>query len=192
MRWLVLILILPIALAAGLFFALTDAEPLLARNAKLSMEDLDRGRQVLQQLGLSSLQEGEMREVVVEEADLDKGLNYLVSKAAQGSASARIALGQVILRASVPIPPVIPSFTRYLNLELALAPAGKLLEPVELRLGSVTVPEALLPFLFQQGLVASGEQGRYNAALKMLEKAEIRERQLALRYTWNEIGRAHV
>lgn len=181
MRLLLVLLLLPVVLVAGLFLALTDDAPLLARKAQLGMEDLDRGRQVLQELSLSTLKEGELREVAVAESDLDKGLNYLVSKVAGGSASARIALGQIVMRASLPL----PEMPRYLNLELAMAPEGKLLAPLELRIGSVTVPEALLIPLLQKALALSGEQERYTAALNMLEKADIQDRKLALRFTWN-------
>lgn len=186
MRGLFLLVVLPMLLAAGLFFAVTDAKPNLNRAVRVSLADMDRGKAIVGSLGLRRMKEGEVRQVVLSESDLDKGVNYLAHQLAHrstpGSASAQIALSQLIVRASLPLP--LPGMRRFVNLELALASSGEMLKPAQLRLGKLPLPVDLAGELMAWGLARSPYAAELAAARTLLDSAQISGQTLALRFTW--------
>lgn len=186
MRWLLGLATLAVLLLAGLFFAVTDPAPSQARAALVSLRDLERGQAIFQSLGLRRMRDGQVRQWVIAESDLDRGLNYLAARFARGSAGAQIALGRLILQASLPVslPLARPGLRRYLNLELTLAPHGELLAPESLRLGRVRLPAFLAGPLLAWGLDHSPYAGEFTAARAMLDSAQVGEHTLALRFTW--------
>ena len=182
MRWLFWLVLLPLLLLAGLFVAATDARPHVSRSVQVGMADLDRGKAIVDALGLRRMREGEVRQLVLSEADLDQGVNYLAHRFARGSASARIALSGLIVRASLPLP--LPGMRRYLNLELALAADGEMLRPARLRFGALPLPVGLVEELALRGLPRSRYAAELAAARAMLDSARISGQTLALRFTW--------
>lgn len=184
MRWLLGLTVLAALLPAGLLFALTDPAPSQARTAMVSLRDLERGQAIVQSLGLRRMRDGQERQWVIAESDLDRGLNYLAARFARGSAGAQIALGRLILQASLPLPVARLGLKRYLNLELTLAPRGELLAPETLRLGRVRLPAFLAGPLLAWGLDHSAYAGEFAAAREMLDSAQVGADTLALRFTW--------
>jgi hypothetical protein len=182
MRWLFVLIVLPVLLAVGLFLAITDARPSLNRSVQVSLADLDRGKAIVDSLGLRHMREGELRQVVLPESDLDQGVNYLAHRVARGSASARIVLSQLLVRASLPVPGV----RRFVNLELVLAPGDAVLKPVRLRLGKLAVPAGLAGELVLWSLARSPYASELAAARMMLNSAQLSGQTLALRFTWRE------
>lgn len=180
MRWLLGLIGLPILLLLALLIALTDARPSLSRSVQVGMADLDRGKGIVDSLRLRRMQEGEVRQLVLTEADLDKGVNYLAQRLAGGSASARIALSQLIVRASLPLP-LLP---RFINLELVLASGKEVLQPAQLRLGTLTLPAELSGKLLLWGLAGSPYGEELAAARSLLDSAQLVGQTLALRFTW--------
>jgi len=180
MRFLLWLLGLLMLLAMVLFFSLTQSKPSLSRSVQVGMADLDRGKEIVDSLELRRMKEGEVRQLVLSEADLDKGVNYLAHRLAHGSASAHIALSQLIVRASLPL----PGLPRFLNLELALASDAEVLRPAELRLGKLTLPAGLSSKLVLWGLADSPYGEELAAARKLLDSAQLADQTLALRFTW--------
>jgi hypothetical protein len=183
MRWLVLLLLSLLSLGmllAATFWLVTDAQPLLSRDARISMPDLERGQRIVKTLGLRRMREGEVRQLVLTETDLDTGVNYLVHRLAQGSADARIALSRLVVRASVPV----PGLGRYLNLELIMTPGERLLKPVGLRVGKLRLPAVASGKLVYWGLARSPYSEDLAAARALLDSAMISGQTLALRFTW--------
>ncbi len=180
MRWLLGVVVVPVLLAAGLFYLVTDAEPSLRRASVISLADMERGKAIVDSLGLRRMREGEKRQLVVSEQDMDLALGYLAARLGKGSASARIALDQLIVRASLPLPRV----KRYVNLELALAQGGDILVPGELRLGALPIPAVLAGPLVRWGLALSPYSEELAAAGDLLDSAQLTGQSLALRFTW--------
>lgn len=175
-RWLLgLVLVL-----AALFFLVTDPQPSLKRSAQVGMADLERGKAIVDSLGLGRMREGERRVLAISEEDMDRGVNYLASRLIRGSASARIPSGKLIVRASLPLPGV----PRYLNLDLTLAQAGKVLEPAQLHLGALSVPAAISADLVHWALSLSPYTRELAVARELLDSARLSGRTLALEFTW--------
>ncbi len=180
MRALLLGLFLAIGLPSGLFFLATDARPALERPASLALADLEKGKAVLDGLGLRRIREGETRRLLVSGQDLDRGANYLAARLARGSASARIDRDRLELRASLPL----PGLPRYLNLEMALAPAGETLAPAVLRIGALPLPAELSGRLLAWLVERSSLAGELSAARALLDGARLTDAGLDLRFTW--------
>ena len=183
MRWLFGLLALAALLFAVAFFALTDAKPMLTRSAQVSMADLDRGKAIVSSLKLRRMREGQVRQFALTESDLDKGVNYLAQHLAHGSASARIVLSKLQLRASFPLP--LPAGKRrYINLELVLASGETILQPVKLRLGKLDLPAGFSGKLVRWGLARSAYGNELAAARGLLDSAQLSGQNLVLRFTW--------
>jgi hypothetical protein len=202
-RWLLLPLLLPIVLVVALFFALTDDQPKLQREAQVTLADLERGKAIIKSLGLRHMREGEVRQVVLTESDLDKGVNYLASRlthqltsrltsqltnrftnqSAPGSASAHIEFSTLVVRTSLPLP--LPMMQRYLNLELGLVTEDEKLKPVQLQIGKLALPANLTGDLMLRGLAHSPLAAELALARTMLNSVQISDQNLAFRFTWH-------
>ncbi len=169
-----------VLILVALFFLATDPRPSLKRSARIDMADLERGRALIDSLDLRRMREGETRQLVVSETDLDRGMNALAARLGKGSASANIVPGRLIVRASLPLPVV----GRFVNLELTLAQAGEVLAPVRIRLSSWPVPAALSGELVAGVLALSPYANELAAARDMLDSAQLTDENLALRFTW--------
>lgn len=180
MRWLFGLIGLSVFLTLTLFVLLTDAQPSLKRSAQVGMADLERGKKIVDSLGLRRMQEGDVRQLVLTEADLDKGMNYLAHRLAGGSASARIALSQSIVQVSLPL----PKLPRFINLELVLVSGSEVLQPVQLRLGKLTLPAELSGKLVFWALAGSLYGEELAAARSLLDSAHLLDQSLVLRFTW--------
>lgn len=180
MRWLFGLIALPLILSTGLFLLATDAKPSLKRTVQVGVADLDRGKAIVDSLGLRRMRDGETRQLVIPEGDLDLAASYLAARFTKGSASAQIGAGRLALRASIPVPGV----HRFLNARLDLAQDGDTLVPVGLRLGDLPVPGALSGDLVALALSLSPYSKGFAAARKILDSAQLVDQGLALRFTW--------
>jgi hypothetical protein len=103
MRWLLLLLLLP--RCAGVVFCLTDAQPKLSARRRSRMADLERGKAIVDSLGLRRMREGEVRQLVLTESDLDKGVNYLGASSWRAAVPARrSSLSSCLCGPAVPLP----------------------------------------------------------------------------------------
>jgi hypothetical protein len=180
MRWVFLLLGLPLFLAVVLFVALTDAQPSLSRSAEIRMADLERGKAIIDSLGLRRMREGDVRQLALSESDLNIGVNYLAHRLVGGSADVRIALSQLVVRASVPL----RGWGRFVNLQWVMGPGAEVLDLAELRVGKLALPaglsQRLLPWLIDSS--PYGEE--FAAARTLLDSATLSDGSLALHFTW--------
>lgn len=182
MRWLFALIVLPLVLLAGLWVVATDAKPNVKRSVQVNLSDLDRGKVIVDALGLRRMKEGEVRQWVLSESDLDKGVNFLAHRSVSGSASVQIVLSQLIVRASVPLP--VPRVRRFVNIELVLAPRDEVMQAARLRIGKLSLPAGLAGDLVGWSLARSPYAGKLAAARAMLNSAQISGQTLALHFTW--------
>ena len=180
MRGLGILLFLTLALAAGALFLLTDAKPSLDRSAVLSVEDMARGKAVIDGLGLRGIRDGESRRLRLTEGDLDRGINHLAARLMKGSASARIADDRLALSASLPV----AGLPRYLNVKVSFVPAGELLTPASVRIGRVRVPPGLAWRTLLFIVARSPYAEELAAARAMLDSARLKGNGLELGFTW--------
>ncbi len=186
----------PFFLLAGLYVALTDAQPRVSRSVQVSLADLDRGKAIVDALGLRRIKEGEVRQLVLSENDLDQGVNYLAHHLAlaakPGSASAQIVLSQLIVRASF----ALPGPRRYVNLEWVFAAGGEVMQPLRLRVGKLALPARLAGKLVAWSLAYTPagypNAGQLAAARSMLDSAQISGQNLVLRFTWRDTAMQQV
>ena len=180
MRWLVLLLLSLGVLPVAMFWLITDAQPMLSRSAQISVPDLERGKAIVNELGLRRMREGEVRQMVLTEADLDTGVNFLAYRLARGSADVQMDLSQLVVRASLPL----PGLGRFVNLELAMTPGETLLNPDTLRIGKLRLPAGAGSRLLLWGLARSPYGKDLAAARALLDSALLSGQTLALRFTW--------
>ena len=180
MRTLLILLACLLLAPVVLFLLATDSAPLLQRPEAPDLADLARGKAIVESLHLRHMKEGETRRFTFAESDLDRGVRYLADRVAHGGASAQIARGQLVVRASLPV----PGLPRFLNLELALVPGGDMLQPAQMRIGALTVPAALTPGLLGAGLALSPVARELSAARSLLDQARLQDDGLALAFTW--------
>ena len=175
--------VLPLAVLAFLLALATSPKPEVGRGGELSTADLDRGRQVLESVGLGNMREGQERRMALSRRDLNLGLNYLAWRMGQGGAAVAIAQGRMKVRASVPLPGLpVP---RYFNLELVLVQAGNQLAPSSLRLGTLPIPVAMAGHLLGWTLALSPAAPQYVVVRDMLRTAQLRQDSLVLTFVWH-------
>ena len=183
--WLSLLLILPGALIALLAVMATSSTPSVPAAAALDLRDVARGREVLAALGLKSLREGESRAVQLSAADLEKALNAALTRTGLGAARVSMTERALNIEASLRLPGV----PRYLNAQLGLRPHGALLEPADLRLGSVPLPAQGTSRLLLALLAASPYASQAAAVRDMLRAATLVGRddytRLVLDFVWH-------
>lgn len=173
-------LTLPILLLAGLLLVITSPWPAVPATSALSHADLERGRELVRDLGLRRLREGQVRRAALTPEDINLGLNVLVRQLGGGAARVTLEDGRLLLHASWR-PPWLP---RHFDLKLALAPSGPMLLPVELRLGRLPLPAAASTRAALY-LLASGEHGPQLAlARDMLRRAELIDGKVHLTFIW--------
>ncbi|MBI5331118.1 MAG: hypothetical protein HZB71_10960 [Betaproteobacteria bacterium] len=178
MRWLLLLILLPVLVGVGLFFAVTDASPMLSRPQAEVGEGVGAAKtaKLADLLSLKNVQGVAAGQVLVSEADAGRVLDEAVASASGGIGSVRIAMGTMLLRASVPV------LSRYLNLELVMVPAGPFLAADAMMAGSSSVPAGLVRPILDWALERSGHAAPFHAALGKLTGVELRPQGLALRF----------
>lgn len=181
-RLFVLLLILsPFALGALLWFSLSD-QPTIPAGKRLSHQDIDRARTLLEANDPRQLPAGSERLLQLDETDLNLAANYLAQKYVPGGARVVLHPGQALLDASLRLhsAPV----RGYLNLSLALRETKDGTYLTGLRLGQVAVPDFISQVVIRK-LIASWSRSRgASLALASIKELTLSERQIRLRYEW--------
>jgi hypothetical protein len=174
--------VLPLAILAFLLALATSAAPVVGQGGELSLADLERGKQVLESVGLANMREGQERRMALSRQDLNSGLNYLAWRMGRGGADVVMAPDRMRVRASVRLPGLpVP---RYFNLELVLVQAGNQLAPAGLRLGTLPLPTALSGHLLGWVLALSPAAPQYVVVRDMLRSAQLGKDNLVLTFVW--------
>lgn len=193
--WLALLVVAPLGLLALLLAMMVSATPSVPGAATLVVQDLERGRAVVHELGLKNLRDGEQRRVVLTQDDLEKGLNFLLARA--GAGAARVAIQPEVMNVEISLPLPVFSTPRYINLYVGLMnedlpQQGDWLVPSQVRVGRVPVPSGFAQWLWQGALAMPWlpqSVQPLQVARDMLQSAQIETKnhthQLALRFVWH-------
>ena len=183
--WLSVLLVLPAALLVIFVFLATSAAPAIPAAAELVVRDLERGREVVSGLGLKNLREGEVRVVRLTEDDVEKGVNFALSRLGGGAAKIDISADALNALASLHI----PGLNRYLNVRFSLQPNHGLLVPTRLKLGAVPLPAEPVTRMLIKLLALSPMAQQVSTARDMLRTATLIKVGgrpiLALQFVWH-------
>lgn len=177
-----LLFVLPLAILALLLALATSPTPAVGVGRDLSVADMARGHRLWQDLNPRHLREGQTGQLSLSSRELSLGLNYLAARLGLLGASAVVQPHSLTVHASTRLPGL--PVRRYLNLELVLEPAGELLTPVRLRLGSLPLPARLSSRLLHWVLGLSPLGPQYAVARDMLRSARVENGHLQLGFVW--------
>lgn len=178
-----LLLVLPLAVLALLLALAVSPTPPPGVAPAWSVADLERGRRVWHALSPGHLREGQESQVALDGRELSLGLNYLATRLGLAGAAASVGGDALVIRSGVRLPRLPAAL--YLNLELTLQPAGQVLKPARLRLGSLPLPAEAAGRLLHWGLSLSPLSPQYAVARDMLRSARLEENRLHLGFVWH-------
>jgi hypothetical protein len=154
---LLLLSILPVLVIAVVWSCFQDA-PSVVRNIRLTPQDIETAKRIIDQHDLRKPGHGGTRTVVISEQDLDLMLNYAANRFGRGAARAALRPGTVRLQASAEIPQ--SPFGRFVNIDAALRETGTLPRFDHLRIGGLRVPAVVADYLLREGLRRIATTGR--------------------------------
>ncbi len=188
MRWFVRLfvlslLLIPIGIIVVAVLCL-ESTPLVQGEALLSASNVERAKQLLHEHDPRKLRSGEVKTVSMNEEELSLIANHLINRFGSGSATLDMEQDRLALLASLDLSALIPN--HYLNLETQLSADGDLAHFEKLKIGSVSIPRAIV-----RGLVSFGAEHVYRAsgiqnAKQVLRAVTIRPRRLDITYQWQE------
>ena len=178
---LTLIVVLPIALGAMLYFAI-DTAPSINRAAEVTPASIERAKRILDQNDPRKLKPGVRRTISVRENDLDHAANYLARQYAGGGARVELKRGAARVGASLRVPTLPMGI--YLNLETELAESGSSAEVDSLRLGRLAIPGWLANWLIPRLLATVIEEADLRSFRHAIKKVSINDDRVALTYEW--------
>jgi hypothetical protein len=178
---LLLLLLTPVALAAGLWLAL-DEQPRVLQGATLSHQDIARARAILQRNDPRDLPAGTRHRLVLSQQDLNLAANYLLQRyggAAAVMLETRIAYLDATLR--IPRLPLRP----YLNVSLELREDEASPRLGGVRIGQLELPDGLARWLLRRLVGLLGQGRSTELALHSVQQLTVRPGQLSLLYEWH-------
>jgi hypothetical protein len=178
---LLLIFLLPLALAFAIYFAV-DSHPAIDRAAAITPASVERAKRILDNNDPRKLKSGERRTVSTSAADLDLAANYLAQHFARGSARVELRGGYAHTSASLRLP-LIP-IPLYLNIETALAENDPTASLESLRIGQLPVPAWLVYWSAPRLLSWLLPELDYNAFIEAVKKVSMNEARLSVTYQW--------
>ncbi|MBS1138800.1 MAG: hypothetical protein H6R13_253 [Proteobacteria bacterium] len=181
LKWLVIIVLLPLSVAAALTLLATDQQALVDRGEAISPDSVAQAKRLLAANDPRRQQAGEIRTLAIPAALIDEGINY----AAGRYFHARGALALIDDAGEVRITFTLPG-KRFLNLRaLAHTVDGKL-HIVDARLGSIAVPPALVEFVFTRAVAAFGFDREWLMAENAIQQISFSQSQatISVTYIW--------
>lgn len=179
LKWLAIILLLPLTVAAALILLATDPQTLVDRGEAISPDSVAQAKQLLAANDPRRQQAGEIRTVAIPAALIDEGINYAAGRYfhARGALALVEDTGEV--RITFPLPG-----RRYLNLRaLAHTVDGKL-HIVDARIGAISVPPALVEFVFAKAVTALGFNREWLMAENAIQHISFNQAQAAVSVTY--------
>jgi hypothetical protein len=177
-----LLLLLPVGLAATAWFALAET-PLVVETVHLSHRDVARAETILKNNDPRNFSPGSDHSIVVSEQDLNLALNYLIQRyASDGGAHVTLQRDRMDLLATVRIP-VVPG-RPYLNLTMAVEEDQGEPRIARLRIGSVRVPAFIAGMIARELLARSEGTSEYKLAREAVKGLDVQPGRLSLTYRW--------
>ncbi len=181
--------LLALCLAAALWLAV-EPSPRVAMTSSVSVDDIDRARQVLQRNDPRHALPGITRAVLLSQRDLE----LLIHQAGQrfgglgggvaGSMRARVRLqpGLAVVDASLRLPPQL--WGGWLNLQAVLRETDALPTVQRLRIGRLPVPAWLAAAALPRLLGVLNLRAQGELAQRLVSRVGFRSQQLVLAYAW--------
>ncbi len=182
MRLFLLLTGLLLLAAAALFLALEN-EPRVRAEHRLSLQDVDRIKSLIQQNNPRRLQQGQQQRMTLTERDVNLLLNYLFDRYPALAAHARLGAQTLTLEMSLELP--LAGLPRYLNMTLLLSQEGRQLSLRRLAMGRLQLPSGLAQWLME---LAHGILQRqlkpYGELVKAVEDYHFEADRISLAYRW--------
>ena len=179
---LLLLLGLPVFALVAIWLCFEDA-PAVVRSARLTPQDIENARRVVDQHDPRNARAGGLRTVTISEQELDLMLNYAAHRFGGGAARTVLRPGSLSIEASAEIPQ--SPFGRYLNVRAAFRETGGLPRCESLRIGRLPVPATVADFLFREGLRRALETDRGDLAADIVKAASVADARLTVTYLWS-------
>ena len=179
--FLLVLLVVPL-FAAGVYYALSDA-PLVTGQVELSHADIARAKRVLKQNDPRSLPSGAVRTIEVNAADLGLATNYLLRSFTD--AKAHVTLATDILNATATVRVPLIEWRSYLNIAASMTSEGGRPRIVDLRIGSIPIPDIIANHALQWALDDLAQQSSYQLGSDLIQDMKLFPNRLQLTYRWN-------
>ncbi len=180
------LLLLPVGLlllAAVVLFLALENEPRIRIEHRLSLEDVDRIKALIQQNNPRRLQEGQQQRMTLTERDVNLLLSYLFDRYPALAAHARLGAQTLALEMSLQLP--LAALPPYLNLELLLSQEGRQLSLRRLAIGRLQLPSGLAQWLLELSHEVLQHQFKpYGELVKAVEDYRFEADRIALTYRW--------
>jgi hypothetical protein len=174
---------LPIAAVVATAMCFQSA-PLVARNADISVADVERAKRILEKHDPRKARSGTLRTIVASQQDVDVVLNYAANQLRKASTRVVLQPGTAIVQGSLEVPR--SPFGPWLNVDAALRETSGLPAFDHLRIGSLPVPGFLADFVFHR--VAARLNGTAEGALAndVVKRVRLSEAQVQVVYEWRD------
>lgn len=186
MRWffrlfVLLLLLVPVGLIA-LAVMCVDSAPLVDSETRLSAASIDRAKNLLREHDPRKLRADEVKTVSMNEEELNLVVDHMINRLGPGGAVLEMNAGSLAFAASIELSRLAPG--RYLNIETLVNGDGESTRLVQLRIGRVSFPPALV-----QALAAFGLEHLYRASgvhnvQEVIRAVDIQPQRLDVTYRW--------
>jgi hypothetical protein len=180
--FLLLLLLSPLLLAAGVWLALSG-QPLVTEQASLSHQDIARAKEILKSHDPRYLRAGARPTIEIGEQDLNLAANYLLQKLANGSTRVSLAVDRLQVEATLLIPRL--PLRNHLNITATVEAQRGVPQITHLRIGDLPVPGALAGLAARQLLGEIYGRPQLQSASELIEDLRLSPDRLRLTYRWS-------
>lgn len=163
LKWLAIILLLPMLAAVLIIVLVTDDKPLVDRGDAIPPATVAQAKRLLAANDPRRQQSGEIRTVVVPAALIDEGINYLAGRYLHGRGTLALKDDAAEIGLSIALPA-----HRFLNLHTVVVPTEGKPQIASAGLGSLPLPVALLEFAAARTVASSGFDKEWQLAKQAL------------------------
>jgi hypothetical protein len=174
------VVLLPLALAGLIYLAVEDQARVAART-EFGPAQVARAKQVLSAHDPRKLRDGDVRTLSVSQSELDLVAMHLLSAVGNGAAASRISHGRLELEASLRLP--ANPLGRYVNVSLSVREAIGLPRVRHLRIGRISVPDALSDLLLEQALDRWYAETKLSAS-DLIREVKLDPERVRMTYRW--------
>ncbi len=184
LRFLFWLLVVAFIAAIGLLMLATSATPLPGTQYELSPTDIAHAEALLRQHDPRRRHNSLTRHLLLSQHDLNVALNYLLKRTGRGSTDLHLTRGKMAARLSLKLPKLLPH--RWINLQLAISDANPYPRIIELKIGSLRLPEAVLPPLSCLARHLLSKDSRVGPILNMVRRVKFFDDRLYALYHWSQ------
>lgn len=182
LKWLVfLMLLLPLVLVGAFMLAVEDV-PLLQGRADLTVEHIARAKRILAQNDPRKLQAGVIKQVRLDQRDLDLAINYFAHQYLDAVAGLSVESGYAVIKGSLNLP--ANPLGHFLNVTVVLTQAEKLPKVDHVLLGRLRVPGVVVEFLLKNNGLPMMPLLDWNMLDSMIRAVKFEPQRVIVTYQW--------